>query len=463
MQCVRWWGKESFVLGVCFALVLGGCASRETPRVAPPATSAAIPSAGMVEDLHRLPQDLNVYAERNKPDRRLLPPEEQARQSRRFDSLFFGPWEATRVSVPAQEAFAIFGGKNKASRPRGWAENLLPWTAQHWAQLVNNANRDSYPSRFDKIITVRPTVLREAPTYKPRFGNPAEAGEGFPFDMFMYSSLPVGMPLLAVHASADGAWLFVENALTSGWVPSNDVAQTDEAFRKRYQNGRYAAVLHDNVPLRDGFGRFVTMGNLGVLLPVEEASAATLDVLVPVRDVNGRAQTVSVRVSTADAALRPLPLTSAAVARLGNGMMGQLYGWGGGFGDRDCSLMLRDLFIPFGLWLPRNSASQAKAWDFVDFRQQDLAEKEKSILREGVPFATLLWLRGHITLYLGEYQGRAVMFHDMWGIRTQHRGEDGRYIIGRAVVTTTQPGTELPTIKEKGGLLTRMRGMSVLR
>ncbi|MEG2005723.1 MAG: NlpC/P60 family protein, partial [Bilophila sp.] len=196
--------------------------------------------------------------------------------------------------------------------------------------------------------------------------------------------------------------------------------------------GRYAAVLHDNVPLRDGFGRFVAMGNLGVLLPVEEASAATLDVLVPVRDVNGRAQTVSVRVSTADAALRPLPLTSAAVARLGNGMMGQLYGWGGGFGDRDCSLMLRDLFIPFGLWLPRNSASQAKAWDFVDFRQQDLAEKEKSILREGVPFATLLWLRGHITLYLGEYQGRAVMFHDMWGIRTQHRGEDGRYIIGRA-------------------------------
>ena len=109
---------------------------------------------------------------------------EQARQDARFNSLFFGPWEAVRSSVSASEAFAIFGSKKKGGG-RGWAENLLPWTQENWDKLTANAARDAYPSRFDKAITVRPTVLREAPTHKPRFGNPAEAGEGYPFDMFM--------------------------------------------------------------------------------------------------------------------------------------------------------------------------------------------------------------------------------------------------------------------------------------
>lgn len=458
MRSLRWG-----VLVFCLALVLGGCASRKASQETLTPETPPGSSAGTVEDMRAFPQNLQVYADRNNPERRMVSPEEQARQSRRFDSLFFSPWETSKVSVSAQDAFSIFGGRNKPSRARGWAENLLPWTAENWTKLVDNADRGRYPSRFEKMITVRSTVLREAPTHKPRFRNPSEAGEGFPFDMFMYASLSVGMPLLAVHASADGAWLFVENALVSGWVPANDVAHTDETFRKRYKNGRYAALLRDGVPLVDRLGRFMTIGNVGTLLPVEETASSELTLLVPVRDAGGRAQTVSVRVSSADAALRPLPLTTAAVARIGNVMMGQPYGWGGAFENRDCSLMLRDLFIPFGLWLPRNSASQAKAWDFEDFRKMRVAEKEKMILREGVPFATLLWLQGHIALYVGEYKGRAVMFHNIWGVRTQARGKEGRYIIGRAVVTTTQPGTELPNVQDRDGLLARMRGMSILR
>ena len=181
--------------------------------------------------MRRLPQDLLVYARQGNPDKPLMSAAEQARQDARFNSLFFGPWEAVRSSVSASEAFAIFGGQKKRSKARGWAENLLPWTQENWDKLTANAARDAYPSRFDKAITVRPTVLREAPTHKPRFGNPAEAGEGYPFDMFMYSTLPVGMPLLVVHTSADGAWVFVETGLVSGWVPTEDTAVTRRSAR----------------------------------------------------------------------------------------------------------------------------------------------------------------------------------------------------------------------------------------
>ena len=390
-----------WVLALCCVLALAGCGgTRNAGKLAPADEGGFSGPKGSIADLRKLPQDLLVYARENNPDRPLMSAAEQARQDARFNSLFFGPWEAVRPSVPASEAFAIFGGQHKRGRARGWAENLQPWTQENWDRLMANAARDVYPSRFDKAITVRPTVLREAPTDKPRFGNPSEAGEGYPFDMFLYSTLPVGMPLLVVHASADGAWVFVETALVSGWVPTADTAVTDASFRSQYRNGRYAVVVRDDVPLLDGAGRYVATGNLGTMLPVASSSGSALTLMVPVRDPQGRAVTVPVRVSSIDAVRKPLPMTAKAVAELGNRMMGQPYGWGGFLFNRDCSLAMRDLFVPFGVWLPRNSAAQAKAWRYVGFVKSSPAGKESLITDEGVPFATLLWLRGHITLYV---------------------------------------------------------------
>ena len=310
---------------------------------------------------------------------------------------------------------------------------------------------------------MRPTVLREAPTHKPRFGNPAEAGEGYPFDMFMYSTLPVGMPLLVVHASADGAWVFVETGLVSGWVPTEDTAVTDAPFRSRYENGTYAVIVRDGVPLVDELGRYVTTGSLGTMLPLSGGSGSSLRLLVPVRDPQGRAVAVPVRVSPSDAVRKPIPLTAKAAAEIGNRMMGQPYGWGGYLFNRDCSLAMRDLFVPFGVWLPRNSSAQAKAWQYISFVKASPAGKEGIIKDEGVPFATLLWLRGHITLYIGTYKGEPVMFHNIWGLRTNDGSGEGRHIIGRAVVTSLQPGAELPNVRRENLILSRLQGMSVLR
>ena len=148
---------------------------------------------------------------------------------------------------------------------------------------------------------------------------------------------------------------------------------------------------------------------------------------------------------------------------IGNRMMGQPYGWGGYLFNRDCSLAMRDLFVPFGVWLPRNSSAQAKAWQFISFVKASPSGKESIIKDEGVPFATLLWLRGHITLYIGEYKGEPVMFHNVWGVRTNDGNGEGRHIIGRAVVTSLQPGAELPNVRRENLILSRLQGMSVLR
>jgi len=147
------------------------------------------------------------------------------------------------------------------------------------------------------------------------------------------------------------------------------------------------------------------------------------------------------------------------MAGLAQNLLGQPYGWGGLFGWRDCSATLRDLMAPFGLWLPRNSGDQAQAGArFIELAELSPAEKEERIQALGVPWLSLLWLPGHIMLYVGAPQGQALVLHSAWGLKTWRPfiGE-GRALIARTVITSLEPGKELAD--RQGSLLERVEGL----
>ena len=107
--------------------------------------------------------------------------------------------------------------------------------------------------------------------------------------------------------------------------------------------------------------------------------------------------------------------------------------------------MLRDFFMPFGIWLPRASLEQISSVP----RRVPLAalappEKEKLIMSKSLPFLTLLYKPGHIMLYAGEdREGRPLAFHGSWSIRVKE-GEGARtQIIGTSAITSLAPGKEL--------------------
>ena len=47
-------------------------------------------------------------------------------------------------------------------------------------------------------------------------------------------------------------------------------------------------------------------------------------------------------------------------------------------------------------------------------------------------------------LYVGTHRGEPLVFHNMWGIRTERKGVEGRYVLGRTAVTTLDLGEDLP-------------------
>lgn len=145
-------------------------------------------------------------------------------------------------------------------------------------------------------------------------------------------------------------------------------------------------------------------------------------------------------------------------------ILGQPYGWGGLFYHRDCSALVRDVVAPFGVWLPRNSAAQAKQGGrFVSLSALSLEEKKHRILAEGKPFTTLLWLKGHIMVYVGSLSGEPMALHNIWAVRVRTpQGTIQKIVIGRTVVTDLEPGSMLPDFDPAQSLLARIEGMTFL-
>ncbi len=445
-----------FPLLVLVALLAFGCAKPPPPSgpLAPPTRPLG---KGEVEDLRVLPQDLAAYLRSDTADKPLYPQEQIGLRLENFVQEWSAPWRMAKPGYARKAVEEIFRRFEKSPGFGAGGQRNGPELA---ASLHAAAGLGSYPNVVRKAVTVKNTNLRGMPTASPRFADPSLPGEGYPFDYLQHTALPPGTPVLVTHASRDGSWLLAESALTFGWLPATDVAYVDEAAMAAMATTKLAAVVRDQTALPE-VGITVDVGTVFALAGPPDASGLT--VLVPVRAASGAAELRRVRLPAGAAVPMPMPMTPRNVAAVGNQFMGKIYGWGGIDGKRDCSALTHDLYVPFGIYLPRNSASQASYGGSIPLGDLPNDQKEAAIVGQGVPFATLVWMQGHILVYVGQYKGRPVVYHDIWGLRTfGEGGRDGRLVLGRAVVTTLRAGEEIPAVGPTHILLNRVRSMSIL-
>jgi cell wall-associated NlpC family hydrolase len=431
-------GPSALLPALLAALLLigAGCAARrpDAPRLLPVQDARAY---------HGLPGEA-----------RLMSPDVQAAAWSDFLARHFDPWERTQPEYPADK---VFWGLTTFADKWMYGENLLPRDPA-WLDAMAAASRvDEYPSLNRRAIAVANTAMRVLPTEKPAFDDPRQAGEGFPFDYLQNSLVLAGTPLYATHESADRAWVLVESRFAYGWVRRADIAWVDDDFARTFRAGEYAAVVRDGVPLTDTDGVFRFKGFIGTLLPVAKSMKNTggngLKVMIPARDVQGRAVIRYARIAPEDALPAPLTPTPDNFAMLANRMLGEPYGWGGLYTDRDCSATTMDLMASFGIFLPRNSSQQAKLGWVEPLSGDDDATKKARLLEGGVPFLTLVRKPGHIMLYIGSKDGQPVVLQTIWGLKTRRGGVEGRALIGRTVISTLEPGWNLRDLARPDGVL----------
>ncbi len=418
-------------------------------------------SPSMSADKTPLSQDPLSYVKKPLATKELISSSDQRMLDEKFNRHFFAPWHEQGARTEGEAALARFKryrenlgyGENKKKHTKDWIENL-----------ATNANLETFPNTGFRAITIANTDLRELPSHKPHFSSFSQAGEGYPFDNLQYSAIAANTPIFVSHLSKDKAWALSISHYGIGWVPAVDITPVDQSFMTAWENAPFVVVTKDEVPLSDQDGVFRFKASLGWLFPKVGEDDEHYQILIAVADENRKGLIKKASLSKKQAVIKPYRLTPSNLATLSKELLHKPYGWGGMYGNRDCSATLKDLFAPFGIWLPRDSKDQAAQGTFVNLKSLPPKEKEKIILGNGIPFLTLIWMKGHIMLYIGNYQGKAVVFHNLWGVRTKDpQGREGRSIVGQSVISTLYLGMDLPDAdRSYGDLLNRVEGMAFL-
>ncbi len=397
-----------------------------------------------IEDISQLSQDPNTYLQKN--DTLQLP--KQSTHDEEFNKRFFQPWNIEKLDTPVEEAMWGFGYANQNTFGQNYKKHLQDW----YETLKTNANFEQYNTSLQKAIVVKNTNMRVLPTDKPIFLDPTEAGEGFPFDYNQNTAVYINTPIFISHFSLDKAWAYVTTSYAMGWIKTDHIAALDQQKRNLFENTRYAVAFKDNFPIYDEQNNFIEYIKLGTLFPIYKGK---LLVASKEKGLEGRLlYTTSGYIYE-----KPLSFNKQNINTVMKELVNEPYGWGGLYQTRDCSSMTRDLFSVFGIFLERNSSGQKLAGEYISLEKLSNDEKKEKIIATAKPFLSILYMKGHVMLYVGEQNKEPIIFHQIWGIRTLQNNKEGRFVLGKTAFTTLEAGKELHNFDPSSSLLSRLEGI----
>jgi hypothetical protein len=156
-----------------------------------------------------------------------------------------------------------------------------------------------------------------------------------------------------------------------------------------------------------------------------------------------------------------LPYSQRNVVNQAFRMLDTPYSWGGESGWQDCSGFIQEVFMTFGIYLPRDSKEQEKVGLKIKAFDIGLSPHEKIsvIKKDAVPGVTAMFLKGHVMLYLGMDRGEPYAIHNIWAYRENSGINEKLMLIKRVAVTDLKLGEG----SANGSLIDRENSLSVIR
>ncbi|WRD10070.1 SH3 domain-containing protein [Helicobacter pylori] len=415
-----------------------------------------------------LPQEASSYLASSQNGSNNIDPQalrEKLKES--YLKAWYSPWLDMKVKSNKKEVFWILKEMNKST---GYGEDLKPNAKAFNDGLIKSMDIAHYPSAKIKAVVVRDSDVRAVPTNKPYY----LSQKGYPFDRYQNSLIFQGTPVLITHFNLDKTYAHIQSSFVYGWIKVSNLAyMRDKDIELLTKLKNYVMPIKDKIPLYTDYGGFYTNARVGELFALIPQSQKTpqksqkkeLKAYGFLRDAKGYATLQSVILEEKDFFVFPKAFNSENMAYFIDTMLGQKYGWGGLLGNRDCSAFTRDSFANFGILLPRNSYAQSRyANNYVDLSSMKAKEKEDYILKNATPFGTLIYLKGHIMLYLGTHNHQAIVAHSIWSVQTQKHFKTLSHKIGGVVITSLWLAEEHNgAFSKKKLLIDRVLGMSDLK
>ncbi len=414
--------------------------------------------------INNYPQDLNYWLSDTVSTTNILL--DKPLQQKKFNQLkshYFGmkqtdqsPWSESFVkkvllgiqdkniyTIETQMSEAI-NNQLMEKKNIGYGINYLPY-AKSWSDsILDNMNLPqfnqlSYSMQNRAIVTSDVTAF-VTPTKSPWYKKYSIAGEGFPFNHNRISNIYTGTPVYIIGVSKDSQWYLVLTPHFIGWVNSLHIAKANNIFIqswRHYLSHGMIAITGVSVGIFNHAHDLVSIAHAGTILPLAKKNKDTYDVVLPIKSFFGVAVIQKGTISNNDSVIMPLSPTYDNFKIMIGKVMGHLYGWGGYMGYNDCSSELQGIFTAFGMFMPRNSLQQTQMGELIDLTKYTPKERMDYIIKNGHPMMTLVYIPGHIMLYVGNKKMTdgtvaPVVYQNLWGF--QKRNENARYVVGGSIL-----------------------------
>lgn len=402
-------------------------------------------------DLKRFPQSSLEYLNKSKIDGLETSSDE-------YEKRYFRVWN----EIPKDTKEEVMWPFSSFTYGDMYGENLKLIGEDVFKDIEYNSNFDKYKTLNKNAVTLRHTDIRAFPTSKPMFRKPSIAGEGFPFDYMQNSTVSANKPILISHYSKDKEWAFIFTSFTSGWVKSKDVIAIDKKYTNMWQKAKQVFITKDGIPLYDEKGNFLFESRVGMMLALVKEYNSSYRVLTVSSYKYHQPNYHKTKLSKYIASKEIMEFKKDNIQKIFDEVSKSKYGWGGMYGQRDCSSTLRDMFAPFGVWLPRNSYQQSVVGKVISLDGLSDEQKLQLIKKEAKPFRTLFYKQGHILLYVGVMKGEVVALHNVWGVKTKQGENEGRIVIGRTVYSSLKLGEEQKYYDADSEILSNLKSMNII-
>ena len=317
---------------------------------------------------------------------------------------------------------------------------------------------EKIPVRYGVIV--RFADQRTLPTDDPVYGRPGDTD----FDELQNSALDLGTAVRILHESRDRRWCYVQSELSGGWVRSEFIAGCDrnEAL-VWYRPQPFVVTVRAKADVfrNPGLTDYHETVRMGVCLPLINGSGSAVTVKIPLRNASGDLVPGIGYLWVPAVHQGFLPATPRIMIEQAFELHHAPYGWGGMYGEQDCSRFIQEVLATVGIRMPRNSADQARVGHLTaSFAESDDTRSRYDILsRSAEGGITLLYMKGHIMLYLGEVDDRHYAIHSTYAFRRPVNSVDQIVRINRVAVSDLSLGQG----SARGSLADRLVSMRKLR
>lgn len=332
--------------------------------------------------------------------------------------------------------------------------------------LTLTASGNTMPTH--RAVTTRRANLRHLPTESSWY----EEDDPFQDDWLQGTAIDPGEPVILLGTNREG-WHFVQMRNYRGWLPADALALADDADWDIFARpARFLVVTASRVSVslpaapaasaakqkKGGIPRRTKempqnrpspttksslLFQMGSRLPLSRSTANDWEIVLPTAQ-NGRLVPRIVTIPKGEDHFHEgyLPYTTNYLIRQAFRFLGAPYDWGGQEGSVDCSSFTADIYRTVGIELPRDADGQESVMS-PQWRFEEKSGPERYAILQSVPPGSLLFLPGHVMMYLGmDDSGTPLVIHAM--SRRLSFSPRGQFLSGEPVRRVVVSGLSLP-------------------